>query len=161
MTGVQTCALPICLLDNILFQGFNGGARVDLPLGFIAYGTAGQSRRSEDQASSWNRMGGLIAKIPRTGFRADARYSIFSGTVATGRYRSLSFRRDISERWRFELEGGDQRLNSQLAIRNDSWFATGNVDIFLRRFVLTFRGIRYQGGGQKYDQLRAGLDFRF
>jgi hypothetical protein len=149
------------LLDNILFQGFNGGARVDLPLGFTAYGTVGQSRRSEDRASSWNRMGGLIARIPGTRLRADARYSSFSGTVATGRYRSLSFRRDVSERWRFELEGGDQRLNSQLVNRSDSWFATGNVDIFLGHFVLSFRGTRYQGGGQNYDQLRSGLDFRF
>jgi hypothetical protein len=149
------------LLDNILFQGLNGGARLDLLHGLTLYGTGGRSKRSEDQTTSWNRMGGITARLPRTGLRADVRYSHFTGTVATGRYRSVALRKDSSERWRFELEAGDQRFDSILGTRSDAWYATGNADLFVGHFVLGFRSTRYRGRDQNYDQYRAGLDFRF
>jgi hypothetical protein len=149
------------LLDNVLFRGLNAGARVEFPYGFTMYGSGGRSRRSEDNVTSWNRMGGIIARLPRTGFRADVRYSHFSGTVATGRYRSVALRREGSERWRFELEGGDQRFDSILGSRSNAWFATASADLFIGRFVLGFRNTRYRSGDQSYDQFRTGLDFRF
>ncbi len=149
------------LLDNILFQGLNGGARLDLPYGLTMHGNVGRSKRSEDQAASWNRMGGITARLFPTSLRAEVRYSHFSGTVATGRYRSASLRAEASERLRFEFEGGDQRFDSLLGNRSNAWFVSGNMDVFLGRFVLGFRGTRHEGADQKYDQLRTGLDFRF
>jgi hypothetical protein len=73
----------------------------------------------------------------------------------------VALRRDSSERWRFEIEGGDQRFDSILGSRSNAWFASANADLFIGRFVLGFRGTRYQGGDQNYDQFRTGLDFRF
>jgi hypothetical protein len=149
------------LLDNVLFQGLNGGARLDLLYGFTIHGSAGRSKRSEDQAASWNRMAGITVRVPRTGLRADFRYSHFAGTVAAGRYRSVTLRKDSSERWRFEIEAGDQRFDSILGMRSDAWYATANADLFIGRFVLGFRSTSYRGGLQNYDQFRTGLDFRF
>ena len=149
------------LLDNILFQGLTAGTRVQAPYGLTVYGSLGRSRRSEDQTTSWTRIGGVTARIPRSGLRADVRYSNFAGTVATGRYRSVSLRRESSERWRLEIQGGDQRFDGLLGSRSDSWFAAGEVDVFLGRFVLGLNTTRYRGGNQNYDQFRTGLDYRF
>jgi hypothetical protein len=149
------------LLDNILFQGLTGGTRVEGPYGLTFYGTTGRSKRSEDQTASWNRIGGVTARIPKTGLRADVRYSQFTGTIATGRYRSVSVRRESSQRWRFEIEGGDQRFDSLLGSRSNSWFATSTVDVFFGRFVAVLSATGYRGGDQNYDQFRTGLDYRF
>jgi hypothetical protein len=149
------------LLDNILFQGLNGGARAELPYGFAVYGNAGRSKRSEDQTASWSRMAGLLTRVPRTGFRADLRYSHFTGSVASGRYRSVSFRKENSEHWRLEIQAGDQRFDALLGSASRSWFGMGTVDVFLGRFVLVLSTTRYRGGDQNYDQFRTGLDYRF
>jgi hypothetical protein len=106
-------------------------------------------------------MGGLSGRIPKAGLRAEARYSRFSGTVGTGRYRSVSLRRDSSERWRLELEGGDQHFDSPFAAGSKTWYGMGSIDIFVGRFVFGFRGTRYRGAAQNYDQLRGSLDLRF
>jgi hypothetical protein len=151
---------PTGLIDNVLFQGLNVGTRVELPYRLTVYGTAGRSRRSEDKSSSWSRMGGVTAKLPHTGLRADVRYSHFASALATGRYRSVSFRGETSQRWRFEIESGDQRFDALLGNRSNSWFATAVVDVFMGRFVLGFNSTRYRGD-QNYDQFRTGLDYRF
>jgi hypothetical protein len=93
--------------------------------------------------------------------RAEGRVSRFSGTVGTGDYRSVSLRRDSSDRWRLEFEAGDQRFDSALSPGDRTWYGMGSVDVFVGHFVLGFRGARYRGVTQKYDQLRASLDFRF
>ena len=148
-------------LDNLLFRGFNGGARVELPHGLAVYGSGGRSSRSGDENGSWNGMGGVSARIPRTGFRAEARYSRFNGAIGTGRYRSISVRRDSSDRWRLELEGGNQQFDAPFTDNSTTWYGMGTVDVFVGRFVLGFRGTRYRGSLQSYDQLQGNLDFRF
>ena len=148
-------------LDNLLFRGLNGGARLELPYGLAIYANGGQSSRSEDRNGSWNGMGGVSGRIPKLGLRAEARYSRFNGTVGTGRYRSVSLRRDSSERWRLELEGGDQDFDSPFSSNSKTWYGMGGADIFVGRFVFGLRGTRYRGSSQNYDQLRGSLDFRF
>ena len=149
------------LVDNALFQGLSGGARIDLPHGLAVYGTAGRSRRTEDRLPSWTRMGGFAATFPRVGFRADLRYSRFDGTIGAGEYQSASLLKEISERWRFELISGYQRFLSGTMAGSRSRFATFTADRFFSRFVLGASGTRYRGGGQFYDQLMVHLDYRF
>jgi hypothetical protein len=153
--------IPLGQLDNLLFRGLNAGARLELPLGMAVYASGGQSSRSEDREASRNRMAGLSARIPGLGMRAEGRVSRFSGTVGTGDYRSVSLRKDSSDRWRLELEAGDQRFDSLLSAGDRTWYGMGSADLFVGHFVLGFRGARYRGATQKYDQLRATLDFRF
>jgi hypothetical protein len=148
-------------LDNLLFQGFHGGGQVQLPYGLSADASAGRSSRSDDGSASWNFTTGLSGRIPNVGVRAQARYSRFTGVIGAGQYRSISVRRDNSERWHLELEVGDQHFDSPMSPNSRSWYTTGNADIFIGQFVLGFRGTRYRGSLQNYDQLRAGLDFRF
>ena len=147
-------------LDNLLYRGFNGGARVELAHGIAVYGSGGQSSRTGDASGSWNGMGGVSARIPKTGFRADARYSRFNAAIGSGSYRSISFRRDSSDRWHFQLEGGDQHFETFFT-DSTTWYGMGTVDIFVGRFVLGFRGTLYRGTFQSYDQLQGSLDFRF
>lgn len=147
-------------LDNLLYRGFNGGVRVELSHGMAIYGSGGQSSRTGDQNGSWNGMGGLSARIPKTGFQAEARYARFNGAIGSGRYRSISFRRDASNRWRLEFEGGDQHFDTFFT-NSTTWYGMGTVDVFVGRFVLGFRGTRYRGSFQSYDQLQANLDLRF
>jgi hypothetical protein len=149
------------LLDNVLFQGLNAGARLNVGEGLTLYGSAGRSERSEDREASWNRTGGLVVRLGGTGLRSDLRYSHYSGTVAAGRYRSLSIRKDSSERWQFQVEAGDQRFDSLLGEQSRARFISGNADLFIGHFVLGLRAMRYRGAGQNYDQFRTGLDYRF
>ena len=148
-------------LDNLLFQGLHGGGQVQLPHGLIADASAGRSSRNDDGSSSWNVTTGLSGRIPRAGVRVEGRYSRFTGAIGAGEYHSISVRRDSSDRWHLELEVGDQIFDSLLSPNSRSWYGTGSYDLFIGRFVLGFRGTRYRGSLQNYDQLRAGLDYRF
>jgi len=147
-------------VDNLLFRGLNAGARLEIVRGLTAYGSAGQSGRSGDGKMSWNRMGGVSVQVPRTGLRAEARYSRFSGTVGAGNYRSVLLRRETSQRFRIEVEGGDQTFEG-LFMSSRTWYGTGSMDVYAGRFIFGFRGTRYHGSAQKYDQLRTSVDFRF
>jgi hypothetical protein len=148
-------------LGNLLFRGLNAGARVELPYGLAVYANGGKASRSEDPEASWNGTGGVAIKVPKTGFRVEGRFSRYSGSVGAGDYRSVSLRRENSQRWRLELEGGDQRFDSPFAPDNRTWYGMGGGDIFFGRFSFGFRGTRYYGSTQKYDQLRGSVDFRF
>ena len=62
-------------------------------------------------------MAGLVTRIPMVGVRTDFRYSRFDGTIGAGEYRSVSFSKESSNRWRFELQLGDQALRSSFDCR--------------------------------------------
>jgi hypothetical protein len=149
------------VVDNALFQGLSGGARVDLPYGFTVYGSAGRSSRTEDRTPSWSHMAGLVTRIPGVGFRGDFRYSRFDGAIGAGEYRSASLLKESSERWRLEIQAGDQSLRSSIAAASRSQFIMTSADWFISRFVLGGSATRYRGGGQYYDQALIHLDYRF
>ena len=46
------------LLDKYLYQGINGGARVQFPLHIVGYASLGQSNSSGDKKNSLNEMFG-------------------------------------------------------------------------------------------------------
>jgi hypothetical protein len=76
------------LVDKFLFQGLSGGVRLELPYRVMVYTNLGQSKRDQDLRVSWNQLYGLtLARIPRTGVRADFRYSRFASSYGQGTYR--------------------------------------------------------------------------
>jgi hypothetical protein len=150
------------LLDNVLFQGFSGGVRIDLPHGMTPYASIGTSRRNDDPRGSWNRSYGLLERLPKFNARLDARYSNFLSTIGQGQYRMLSFQKDAGERMRLEVQAGSQYFASSLLTASRSNFVTTNTDWFVgRRFMLSFAVSRYRGGLQSYDQGLIQLGYRF
>jgi hypothetical protein len=106
-------------------------------------------------------MGGVTNRIPRVGLRGDIRYSRFDSAIGSGEYRSASLSKEISDRFRFEVQVGDQLLRSSLITPSRSRFGTATADWFIGRFVLGGSGLRYRGGSQNYDQVLVHLDYRF
>jgi hypothetical protein len=149
------------LVDNALFHGLSAGVRIEVAPGLAVYGTAGRSRRTEDRTPSWSHMAGVVTRLPVVGLRADVRYSRFDGTIGAGEYRSALLSKESSNRWRFEVQVGDQTLRSNLITASRSRFGTATMDWFVGRFVIGSTGLRYRGGIQYYDQLAIHLDYRF
>ncbi len=151
------------LVDRFLFQGLSGGVRLELPYRFTAYTNLGQSKRDQDLKASWNQMYGLTwARIPRTGIRADFRYSRFESAFGQGAYRSLSLIRELGEGFRLEVQGGQQRFQSALTMQNGARFLNVSADWLLgRHYVLGAGTVLYRGDLQDYDQLFFNLGYRF
>jgi hypothetical protein len=85
----------------------------------------------------------------------------FDGTIGSGEYRSASLSKEVSDRFHFEVQAGDQLLRSGFVEPSRSRFGTASADWFIARFVLGASGMRYRGGGQNYDQVLLHLDYRF
>lgn len=151
------------LLDKYLFQGLNGGARIQFPLHLTGYLTLGRSNDSSDPKSSLNTLFGLtMSNIWKTGLQADARYSKFDSTFASGTYRSVSLTRDLGERLRMDLQGGRYMYSSSLAANNNSYFVNLLFDTNLgSRYFLQSAFTTQRGGTMNYNQWTSTLGYRF
>ena len=151
------------LLDNYLFSGISGGLRLELPEHITLYGSVGQSKRSDDPSGSLNQMYGLaIRDLLGTGIRADIRRAEYHGAFGNGWYQSLGLSRDLSERLRFEIIGGQQEFISPLAGHDRGFFMNSNLDWFLSRHYVMSGGVNlYRGKIQNYDQMFSSLGYRF
>src|ERR1019366_7373348 len=95
------------LLDKYLFQGLNGGARIQFPMHVTGYFTVGQSKASSDPQSSLNTLFGVtMSNIWKTGLTADARYSKFDSAFAAGTYSTVTLSRDLTDNLRLNLQAG-------------------------------------------------------
>lgn len=150
------------LVDKLLFQGFSGGGRLQLPKRIAVYGSAGFSNRTGDTHSSGSRLFGItLGNIWKTGMRGDVRYSEFDGAFGTGRYRSASLSREIGEHFRWELQGGLQSLRSLVSVQTESTFYGGTLDWFLGRHYFLESGFTLQRGDRPYDQWFTTMGYRF
>jgi hypothetical protein len=159
------------LLDQYLFQGLTGGARVELPLQRIGvpvyarvYFSGGQSSTSTDSGKSWNLQGGAtLSHIPYTGgVQIDARYSDFNSNFATGNYRTLTIARTIADRFQLNLQGGRQAFTSSLATNDNSWFGNAYVDTNIGSMFFLETGFTTQrGGSDDYNQWTMAFGYRF
>jgi hypothetical protein len=151
------------LLDQYLYQGINGGARVGLPMHITGYFTVGSSSNSTDAKSSMNMLfGASMANIWKTGLRADAHYSKFDSAFASGTYRSITISRDLGERFRLDLQGGRQAYNSTLTSNSGSYFVNVLVDTNLgTRYFLQNAFTMQLGGTQDYNQWTTTFGYRF
>jgi hypothetical protein len=151
------------LLDKYLFQGVNGGARVQFPLHLTGYITIGRSSDSSDPKTSLNTLYGITkSNIWKTGIQADARYSKFDSAFAAGTYTSISLTRDLSERLRLNLQGGKYAYNSSLASNNNSIFVNFLFDTNLgARYFMENAFTTQRGGSQQYNQWTTTVGYRF
>lgn len=151
------------LLDQYLYQGINGGARIGFPKHITGYFTVGSSSNSTDAKSSMNMLfGASMANIWKTGLRADAHYSKFDSAFASGTYRSFTVSRDLGERFRMDLQGGRQAYNSALTSNSGSYFVNLLVDTNLgTRFFLQNAFTAELGGTQDYNQWTTTFGYRF
>ena len=84
------------LLDRYLYQGINGGARIQFPRHITGYFSLGSSSDSSDPKSSLNKLfGATMSNIWKTGLTADARYSRFDSSFAAGTYSTVTLSRDM------------------------------------------------------------------
>jgi hypothetical protein len=151
------------LLDKYLYQGVNGGVRVQLPLHIMGYASVGQSNSSNDNGSSLNELfGASIMRIWKTGFGVDARYSKFNSAFASGKYSTLSINRDLGERFRLDLQAGRYDYDSSLAQTSNSFFGNAILDMDLgARLFFQSMFTAQRGGSLDYNQWTTTVGYRF
>jgi hypothetical protein len=151
------------LLDKYLYQGFNGGGRVQLPWHLVGYGSIGQSNSSSDKTNSLNELFGLTAtRVWNTGLAIDARYSKFDSAFASGTYRTVSITRDLGQRFRFDLMGGSYNYTSSLAQTSNSLIINALFDADLgARFFVQSAFTTQRGGASDYNQWTNTFGYRF
>ncbi len=151
------------LLDKYLYQGVNGGARIQFPLHVTGYFSLGQSNDSTDPKNSLNKLFGVtVSNIWKTGLEADARYSKFDSAFATGTYSTVTISRDLLDNLRLNLQGGHYAYNSSAAANSNSTFANLLLDTNLgSRLFLESMFTVQRGGSLNYDQWTTTLGYRF
>lgn len=151
------------LLDKYLYQGINGGARIQFPMHITGYFSLGSSNNSSDNKNSMNQLfGAAMTNIWKTGLGVDARYSKFDSSFASGTYSTVSVMRDLGERFRLDLQAGRYEYNSSLAAASDSYFGNAIMDMNLgARFFFQGMFTAQRGGTFDYNQLTTVLGYRF
>ncbi|HEY1987223.1 MAG TPA: hypothetical protein VGG85_17540 [Terracidiphilus sp.] len=151
------------LLDKYLFQGINGGGRLQFPLRLTGYFTLGQSSASTDRKDSWNSMfGASMSRIWKTDLSVDMRYSKFESAFGSGIYRTFTVSRDLGERFRLNLQAGKQSFASPVSKDNGDYFANLLVDTNLgSRYFLESSYTTQRGGALEYNQYTATFGYRF
>jgi len=151
------------LLDKYLFQGFSGGARVDIVKQIEIYTELGRSNRTGDSSKALNQMYGItFGRVPWLGIRADAHYSRFNSSFGSGSYRAASLSRSINDRLRLEVLAGDQAFTSTLAGNQTAKFVTTTVENNIGAYLFTQGGFTvYRGQQQNYNQWMLVLGYRF
>ncbi len=151
------------LLNQYLYQGINGGARVTFPMHITGYFSLGKSSDSSDTKSSLNDLFGItMANIWKTGLEADVQYSKFDSAFAAGSYRNISLIRNVGERVQLNLQVGKYIYNSSLAASNNSYFANllSNVNLG-SKFFIEGDFTTQRGGSTNYNQWTTILGYRF
>ena len=151
------------LLDKYLFQGLNGGARIQFPKHITGYFSLGSSSDSSDPKSSLNELfGATMSNIWKTGLQVDARYSKFDSAFASGTYRSVSVNRDLESWLRLNLQGGKYAYNSTLAANSNSYFVNMMFDTNLgARYFMQSNFTTQRGGTMNYNQWTVTFGYRF
>jgi hypothetical protein len=151
------------LLDKYLYQGINGGARIQFPLHIAGYFSLGSSSDSSDAKNSLNEMfGGTMSNIWKTGLEADARYSKFNSVFASGTYDTLTISRDMLDDLRLNLQVGRYAYSSSVASNSDSNFANLIVDANLgARLFVESMFTAQRGGTLNYNQWTTTVGCRF
>lgn len=151
------------LLDKYLYQGINGGARIQFPYHVAGYFSLGSSNNSSDPKNSLNKMfGASISDIWKTGLEADARYAKFDSVFASGTYTTLTVSRDMLDNLRLNLQAGRYAYSSSVAANSASNFANliFETNLGARLFVESMFTAQ-RGGSLNYNQWTSTLGYRF
>jgi hypothetical protein len=151
------------LLDQYLFQGLNGGVRLEFPYHIAVSTDIGRSKNNTDKASSWNQMYGLnFGDIRGSGVQLDLRYTKFDSSFGRGTYEYVALSRNLSERLHVQVQGGTQHLLSSFSANSSSRFVTGTADwtIGSRYFVEGLYSWN-TGTSLNYRQMNLTFGYRF
>jgi hypothetical protein len=151
------------LLDQYLYQGINGGARIQFPLHTTGYFSLGSSSDSTDPKNSLNKMFGVtVANIWKTKLTADARYARFDSVFASGTYTTITVSRNMLDNLQLNLQLGKYAYSSTAAANSDSSFVNLLFDSNLgsRLFFESMFTIQ-RGGTLNYNQWTSTLGYRF
>jgi len=153
------------LLDKYLYQGINGGARVQFPRHITGYFSLGSSTDSADPKNALNRMfGASMANIWKTGLTADVRFSKFSSAFASGTYKTVTVSRDVTDNMRLDLQLGRYAYNSVPtgSPSSNSNFAnvTFESNLGSKLFVQSMFTAQ-RGGSLDYNQWTTTIGLRF
>ncbi len=151
------------LLDKYLFQGVNGGGRIQFPKHITGYFTVGRSSTSSDSKASMNTLyGASMSNIWKTGLMVDARYSKFDSSFASGTYQAASLTRNLTDRFRLNAQVGKYDYTSSFAANSNSFFVNLMLDMNLgSKFFMESAVTTQRGGTQQYDQWTFVLGYRF
>jgi len=151
------------LLDKYLYQGVNGGARIQFPRHITGYFSLGSSSDSHDAKNSLNKLFGVtVTNIWKTGLEADARYSRFDSAFASGTYTTATLSRDLLDSLRLNLQVGRYDYSSSVAASSNSKFANLMFDSNLgARFFVESMFTAQRGGNLNYNQWTTTLGYRF
>ena len=158
----DTTLIGTGLLDKFLFQGFSGGARVEVLPQIWLSTTLGRSTRSGDASSSLNQMYGItFGRLPVIKLRADLHYSRFNSSFGDGHYESLSLSRQLNDHLRLEALLGQQNFGSTLTTANRSKFLTGTIETTLGLHYYLQGNFTTNRGDLSYDQIMFSIGYRF
>lgn len=150
------------LLDKYLFQGFSGGARLEIFNQFWISSQLGKSNGTGDTSSSLNQMYGITyGRVPWLNLKADVHYSRFNSSFGTGQYDSLSLSRQMSERLRLEVLLGQQTFASPITANTRSKFLTGTIETTLGPHYYLQSNFTTNRGDLSYDQIMFSMGYRF
>ena len=150
------------LLDKYLFQGYSGGARVELFKGLSVYTELGRSSRTGDAADALNEMYGVTLNRTPLNARIDAHYSKFSSAFGKGEYQALSVTRSIGRAYRADVLAGSQTFTSAPAGNQSARFLTATLDASLGAMLFVDGSVTvYRGALQNYDQWLLTIGYRF
>ena len=149
------------LLDKYLFQGFSGGARVEVVKHISVYTQLGSSSSSTDTKRSLNQLYGItFGRLPLD-IRADLHYASFNSSFGGGSYRALSVSRTFTDNVRLELLVGTQSFSSAMTSFSNSRFITTNVETNLGSHYFLQGGYTANRGQFSYDQYMFTIGYRF
>ena len=149
------------LLDKYLFQGFSGGARVEVMNHISVYTQLGTSSRTGDAKSSLNQLYGItFGRLP-LGLRADFHYAQFNSSFGSGAYKAFSISRSFTDNLRLEVLAGTQSFSSAMTSFSSSRFLTSNVETNLGSRYFIQGGYTANRGQFSYDQYMFTLGYRF
>jgi hypothetical protein len=107
-------------------------------------------------------FGATMANIWKTGLTADARYSKFDSSFGSGTYRTFTLSRDLGERLRLDLQGGQQAFTSPLVKNNSGYFTNLLVETDLgSHYFVESTFTTQRGGSENYNQWTSTFGFRF
>jgi hypothetical protein len=151
------------LLDKYLYQGINGGARIEFPRHITGYFSIGSSSDSTDPKTSLNKLFGVtMSNIWKTGLTADARYSQFASAFASGTYSTITLSRDLRDNLRLNLQAGRYAYSSSEAANSNSKFVNMifDTDLGSKLFLESMLTLQ-RGGSLNYNQWTSTIGFRF
>lgn len=151
------------LLNQYLYQGVNGGARILFPSHVTGYFNVGRSSDSSNSKSSLNDLFGVTwANIRHSGFDTDIQYSRFNSSFAAGSYRNITISRNVGEWLRLNLQGGKYQYNSSIAAQNNSYFVNMLGDLNLGgSYFMEGNFTTQRGGAENYNQFTVIFGYRF